>query len=65
MKEKQVNKEIWPLPVKNFKKLFLWHQAVHMAKLNMDRQVCVIKTVAYIARTDIQTEGHTHGQTTV
>ena len=26
MKEKQVYKKIWPLPVKNFKKFFLWHQ---------------------------------------
>ena len=32
----------------------LRHQAVHMANLNMDRQVCVIKTVAYRARTDRQ-----------
>ena len=52
MKEKQVYKKIWPLPVKNFKKLFLWHQAVHIMYLNVDRQGCVIKTVAYSLRTD-------------
>ena len=39
--------------IKKYKKLR--HQAVHMAKLNMDRQVCVIKTVAYRAKTDTQT----------
>ena len=36
MKEKQVFKKIWPLPVKNFKKLFLWHQAVHNMDINVD-----------------------------
>ena len=55
MKEKQVYKKIWPLPVKNFKKLFLWHQAVHLMNLTVDRQVCVIKTVAYSLRTDTHT----------
>ena len=45
------------------KKKFLRHQAVHMAKLNVDRQVCVIKIVAYRANTDRQTQRHTHGQT--
>ena len=60
MKEKQVYKKIWPLPVKNFKKIFLWHQAVHMTYLNVDRQVCVIKTVANRARTD---RHRLHGQT--
>ena len=44
MKEKQVYKKIWPLSVKNFKKFFLWHQAVHIMYLNVDRQGCVIKT---------------------
>ena len=34
MKEKQVYKKIWPLPVKNFIKFFLWHQAVHIVYLN-------------------------------
>ena len=38
-----------------FQKLFLWHQTVDIMYLNMDRQVCVIKTVAYRARTDTQT----------
>ena len=47
MKEKQVYKKIWPLPVKNFKKIFLWHHAVHIMNLTVNRQVCVIKTVAY------------------
>ena len=46
------------------KKTFLLHQAVHMAKLNMDQQVCVIKTVAFRAWTDKQKHRHTpHGQT--
>ena len=40
------------------KKIFLWHQAVHMTYLNTDRQVCVIKTVAYRAR------AHTHSTRT-
>ena len=69
MKEKQVYKKIWPLPVKNFKKFFLWHQAVHIMYLNVDRQGCVIKTVAYSLRTDRHTDRHTdtqaHGQTKV
>ena len=60
MKEKQVYKKIWPLPVKNFKKLFLWHQAVHIMNLTVNRQVCVIKTVAYRANTDTHTHRHTH-----
>ena len=59
MKEKQVYKQIWPLPVKNFKKFFLWHQAVHIMYLNVGRQGCVIKTVAYSLRTD----RHTYTQT--
>ena len=59
MKEKQVYKKIWPLPVKNFKKFFLWHQAVHIMNLTVDRQGCVIKTVAVRLRTD----GHTDTQT--
>ena len=32
-----------------------WHQAVQKFNLNIDRQVCVIKTVAYRARTDTHT----------
>ena len=60
MKEKQVYKKIWPLPVKNFKKFFLWHQAVHIMYLNVDLQGCVIKTVAYRARTDRQTRHMAH-----
>ena len=36
----------------SIKKKKLRHQAVHEGDLNMDRQVCVIKTVAYRARTD-------------
>ena len=56
MKEKQVYIKIWPLPVKIFKKLFLWHQAVHLMNLTVDRQVCVIKTVAYSLRIDTQTD---------
>ena len=48
--------KIWALPVKNFKKFFLWHQAVHIMYLNVDRQGCVIKTVTYRLRTD----RHTH-----
>ena len=58
MKEKQVYNKIWPLPVRNFKKLFLWHQAVHIMYLNVDRQGCVIKTVAYSLRTDRHTHAH-------
>ena len=34
-------------------------QAVHKFNLNMDRQVCVIKTVAYRSRTDTQTDTRT------
>ena len=34
MKEKHIHQKIWPLPVKNFKKFFLWHQAVHIVYLN-------------------------------
>ena len=56
MKEKQVYKKISPLPVKNFKKFFLWHQAVHIMYLNVDRQGCVIKT-DQSGRTDRQTDG--------
>ena len=59
MKEKQVYKKIWPLPVKNFKKFFLWHQAVHLMNLTVDRQVCVIKTVAVRLRTDTHTDTRT------
>ena len=59
MKEKQVYIKIWPLPVKIFKKFFLWHQAVHIMYLNVDRQVCVIKTVVYSLRTDTQTQAWT------
>ena len=33
---------------------------IYLCNLNMDRQVCVIKTVAYRARTDTHTA---HGQT--
>ena len=56
MKEKQVYKKIWPLPVKNIKKIFLWHQAVHnFMCLNVDLRGCVIKTVAYSLWTDRQT----------
>ena len=55
MKEKQLYKKIWPLRVKNFKKIFLWHQAVHIMNLIVDQQVCVIKTVAYR-----QKHTHTH-----
>ena len=62
MKEKQVYKKIWPLPVKNFRKFFLWHQAVHIMYLNVDRQGCVIKNVAYSLRTDRQTDGRTDRQ---
>ena len=65
MKEKQLYKKIWPLPVKNFKKFFLWHQAVDIMYLNVDRQVCVIKTVAYRANRDTHTDTQTHGQTKV
>ena len=54
MKEKQVYKKIWPLPVKNFKKFFLWHQAVHNMDLNVDRQGSVIS---------LRTDGHTDTQT--
>ena len=64
MKEKQVYKKIWPLPVKNFKKFFLWHQAVHIMYLNVDRQGCVIKTVA-LQPADKQTHRETQGQTKV
>ena len=60
MKEKQLYKKIWPLPVKNFKKFFLWHQAVHIMNLTVDRQVCVIKTVAVRLRTDTHTHTRTH-----
>ena len=63
MKEKQVHKKIWPLPVKNFEKLFLWHQTVLIMNLTVDRQVCVIKTVAYSLRTDRHTHRHTHTDT--
>ena len=59
MKEKQVYNKIWPLPVRNFKKFFLWHQAVHIMNLTVDRQDCVIKTVAVRLRTDTQTDTHT------
>ena len=59
MKEKQVYKKIWPLPVKNFKKFFSGHQAVDIMYLNVDRQVCVIKTVTYRANTDTHTDRHT------
>ena len=37
------------------KKFILWHEALHITYLNVDRQVCVIKTVAYRARTDTHT----------
>ena len=39
---------------------FLRHQAVNEVDLNMDQQVCVIKTVAYRANTDTHTHRHTH-----
>ena len=65
MKEKQVYKKIWPLPVNNFKKLFLWHQAVHIMSLTVDRQDCVIKTMAYSLQTDRHTDRQTQGQTKV
>ena len=42
-----------------FKKFFLWHQAVHIMYLNVDRQACVIKTVAYSLRTDRHTDTQT------
>ena len=45
-----------------FKKFFLWHQAVHITYLDVDRQVCVIKTVAYRSRTDTQTDTRTDRQ---
>ena len=35
---------------------FLRDQAVHECNLNMDRQVCVIKAVAYRVRTDTRTD---------
>ena len=38
--------------MKPFIKKKLRHQAVHECNLNMDRQVCVIKTMAYRAWTD-------------
>ena len=38
----------------SIKKQFLRHQAVYTGNINMDRQVCLIKPVAYRARTDIQ-----------
>ena len=38
---------------------FLRNQGVHEVDLNMDRQVCVIKTAAYRGRTDRQTHGQT------
>ena len=50
---------IWPLPVKNFKIFFLWHQAVHIMYLNVDRQGYLIKTVAYSLRTERQTDRRT------
>ena len=37
-------------------KKLLRHQAVHECNLNTDRQVCVVKTVAYRARTDRHTD---------
>ena len=43
----------------SYHKKKLRHQAAHMVKLNMDRQVCVIKIVAYRARTDRQTHART------
>ena len=45
----------------SIKKKILRNQAVHEVDLNMDRQVCVIKAVAY----SLRTETHTHGQTKV
>ena len=44
-----------------FYKTKIRHQATNMRNLNMDRNVCVIKTVPYRARTDTQTA---HGQHT-
>ena len=44
-------------------KLCLWYQAVHITYLNADRQVCVIKTLTYRARTDRHTDTHTHART--
>ena len=48
---------------KNFKKFFLRHQAVHIINLTVDRQVCVIKTVAYSLRTDRHTDRQTDRHT--
>ena len=56
MKEKQVYKKSGHFRSKISKKIFLWHQAVHIMYLNVDRQGCVIKTVAYSLRTDRHTD---------
>ena len=68
MKEKQVYKNLATSGEK-FQKIFLWHQSVHTMYLNVDRQGCVIKTVAYSLRTNRHTDRHTdtqaHGQTKV
>ena len=58
MKEKQVYKNLATSGQK-FQKFFLWHQAVHLMNLTVDRQVCVIKTVAYSLRTDRHTDTQT------
>ena len=39
-----------------FQKIISWHKAVHKSCLNMDRQVCLIKTVAYSLWTDGRTD---------
>ena len=43
-----------------FYKKKLRNQAVHEFDLNMDRQVCVIKAVAYSLRTDRHTHATRH-----
>ena len=44
------------------KNILLRHRAVHEVDLTMDRQVCVIKTVAYRSRTDRHTDTCTDRQ---
>ena len=69
MKEKQVYKKIWPLPVKDLKNIFFMVSSCtyYVMYLNVDRQGCVIKTVAYSLRTDRETHGRhmADGQTKV
>ena len=45
------------------KKIILLNQDIYECNLNMDRQVCVIKTVAYKAWTDRQTDRQNHRRT--